>query len=415
MKKKSKITNLIYNDKFVLVLAVIVAVTIWLVVAVEKTPEVSVTVPNVKVTIDDSYKVLGLECYEGMDTVVNVNIVGPKYVVDSKENWDKITVTADVAGVKGAGKATLPLTARISDGRAVFSIVSISQDTISAFFDSADEKDVQIEVDNLIEDGITADGYYAGDVSADNTVIHISGPKTEVNKVEKAVAFIKPQNLNSSFSEKCEIKLIGFGGSQLEDGHITKSAETVNVKIPVYKKQTMACSIEFSNKPAAFFDGFSYAVEPSAAVFGVFPDEETESANKFTVGTIDFSSLKPGENIFSFKAEDVTNGVVLDGTEEFVVTVEVSGVSEKEIDPPGIVCTNVPAGLKVDSVKPDFTKLIVIGAEDAAEEVNPADLSVTADLSSVDIDSPGTVTVPLTITSEKYWVYGEYTATVTLT
>ena len=141
MKKKSKITNLIYNDKFVLVLAVIVAVTIWLVVAVEKTPEVSVTVPNVKVTIDDSYKVLGLECYEGMETVVNVNIVGPKYVVDSKENWDKITVTADVAGVKGPGKATLPLTARISDGRAVFSIVSISQDTISAFFDSADEKD----------------------------------------------------------------------------------------------------------------------------------------------------------------------------------------------------------------------------------------------------------------------------------
>ena len=51
-KEKLKISDLFYDNRFLLVFSLLAAVVIWLVVAVVLAPEKTVTVKNVPVTID---------------------------------------------------------------------------------------------------------------------------------------------------------------------------------------------------------------------------------------------------------------------------------------------------------------------------------------------------------------------------
>lgn len=112
-KKKISLKNLIYDNRFVLTLSIIAAVIIWIVVAIQASPEDDRIVKDVPVKIEISNNVsnLGLQMFGNTDFTVEVKVHGKRYdVAESVLTKDDISVVA---------KRTMltPLAARRSSSR----------------------------------------------------------------------------------------------------------------------------------------------------------------------------------------------------------------------------------------------------------------------------------------------------------
>ena len=210
MKKKKKLSDLFYNDKFVGVLSLIAAVLIWLVVSVELSPETTVVVYNVPVSIDtSSTDILNLKTFDDNDYTVNVTISGKKYIVESKENQQLIKVTASSASVTTSGNYYLPLTPSVDGDKNLFSIDGISQSDISVYYDYETSKEFRVEIENDGTENIVPDGYVAGEISGDFSVVKATGPKSEINKIEKMVARTQiKDSLTSNYKENCAVEAV---------------------------------------------------------------------------------------------------------------------------------------------------------------------------------------------------------------
>ena len=81
-------------------------------------------------------------------------------------------------------------------------------------------------------------------------------------------------------------------------------------------------TVDFKNVPDAYkVTPLGFSISPANAQFNVFVDEY-EKTTSCSVGVIDFKTLSPSNNIFTFGA-DGTN-VVEEGLEEFKVQVDLS-------------------------------------------------------------------------------------------
>ena len=151
MKKNQKFSDLLYNNKFLLVFSVVMAVAIWLVVAVELAPETEIVVKNVPVQIDYSkiQEKLGLEPFGETKFTVDVVISGKRYVVESDDIGDDIIVTANIGYVNSVGTYRLALDVGTESARPDFRIVSASSDEIEVYFDYPKEKEFVVQNEHL--------------------------------------------------------------------------------------------------------------------------------------------------------------------------------------------------------------------------------------------------------------------------
>ncbi|MBR6335518.1 MAG: hypothetical protein IKR90_05170 [Clostridia bacterium] len=421
--KKHRISSLFYNNKFVAVFSLIAAVFIWALVTLEKTPQTTVVLKDVPVTID--YKglenKLGLTAFGEKDFTVNVTVRGQRFVVDSSNIKDKITVTANTGSVVAPGVYSLRIDAQPNDNSAI-TIDSLSDNNISVYFDylAQEEFDIEPEITGL--DGNIPDGYTAGEpFIADTSKVKVSGPESEVHKIKGIVAraaltapVTETQNLTAAVSgisnDTVDYKYISIlkGSSQAQ---LTEAAVT----LPVYKIVNISTAVAFTGKPAGF-SGVEYTVSPANIQVGV-PESRVNSISSFVVKRMDFTEINAGTSKFTVPASKAeTNGVViLDGTEEFTVTVTARDVTSRiTAAPETLAYINAPRGADIQSVVPDFAEVAIVGPAEQAEAVTFDETNFSADLSTIDPEKPGTYTVPVTFTDENCWIYGEYTATVTV-
>ena len=132
--------SLLYNNKFVLLLSVILAFGIWIWESIEKSPEVEVTISSVPVKIDMDNSVpaqLNLQIFGDNNYTVDVTVKGKKFIV-SALTADDFSVVAQTNYVDSAGKKSLQLkaTSAKSDN---FDIVGLSKNYIEVYFDTYKE------------------------------------------------------------------------------------------------------------------------------------------------------------------------------------------------------------------------------------------------------------------------------------
>jgi YbbR domain-containing protein len=191
MKINFNLNKLFNNDKFVLLFSFCVSVLIWLAVVINVSPATTRVIKDVKVVIDNTVpSQFGLEVFGESEFTVDVTVKGKKYLISPATlSADDIVVTAQTSSVDSAGKRTLQLKAESASGRTDYSIASVSMKTIEVYFDIA--KTIQMVIEpNVVADGfsVVREGYTCGDINLSETSVTITGPSTEINRVEKVVA-----------------------------------------------------------------------------------------------------------------------------------------------------------------------------------------------------------------------------------
>ncbi len=415
--KKQRISALFYNNRFLLVFSVITAVLIWLVVAVEFSETTNV-VRNVPVKIDYSriQDNLGLEPFGENNFTVDVTVSGKRHIVESDDIIDDLVVTANTGYVNSVGLSNLNIEVSSSSIRPEYTIDAVSVESVDIYFDYFKEAEFVIEAEIDHKGSLVPDGYYVDElIFPNNNTVKISGPESEVNKINRVVARASVEEpLRQSTTLEAVLTALTKDGSSPKYISFNRQRDIVNLTIPVYKKMTLSASCAFTNKPSDYIEKvpFSVTVSPSSAEFAV-AESKAEDLSSFEIATIDFSDLHSGENVFTFAAENVTGGMVIDSTEYFTVTVNVGGMSTQSFAAPSDVnFINSPDGAGVEFIEFGFNQLTVIGPAAALSELSSDKIVLNADLSTVPPETKGIVVVPVTMSDNDCWTYGEYTASV---
>lgn len=417
MKNKRKFSDLLHNDKLMLAFSFVAAIIIWLGVVINVSPEMTRTIQNVKVTIDNTVpSQFGLEVFGDNEFYVDVTVKGKKYQISSLKAED-IKILAQTNNVDSAGVRTLLLKHDQSFGGDDYTVTTISQRSVDVYFDVPKTVQLVIEPDVVAENDvpIVEEGFNTGEINLSETAVNVTGPSTEVNKIAKAVARLKLQkSLSSNKSADVDVLLLDENNKS-DFSYVTTDIEKVVLTIPVLRVKEVNTSVLFKNAPDEYvLNPLSYTISPVKDYFNISVDEY-DKTTEFSVGTIDFKSVSPSNYVFEFLRTDLP---VSDesSTEKYVVKLDVKGLSQDYfVFSSDKVKVNNPDNLdyKISGLN---KSVVVVGSEKALESITEDDISVEIDISDINISAGQTTSVPanVTIKSANCWIYGTYTVEVSL-
>ena len=417
-KSKKRLSDLMNNNKIVFVISFLLAITIWLAVVINVSPETERTISNVKVTIDNTIPAqFGLEVFGDTEFYVDVKIKGKKYQISSSAvSAEDIVVVAQTTNVDSAGKRTLVLKAEPISENADYTISEISQRSIDVYFDIP--KTIQMVIEpQVIATGfeIVKEGFTLGDINLSKTTVNISGPSTEVNKISKVTAQLELDTSLES-NKSADAQLVIFDeNNDTNFKYLKTDIDSVVLTIPVLRVKEVGTTVLFKNAPDEYvLNPLKYTISPARDYFNISVDEY-DKATEFPLGTIDFKSVSPTNYVFEFLRSDLP---VADNssTEKYVVKLDVSNLTQDYFT----VSTNKIKVNNPDDISYKISGLnksvVVVGSEKALESITEDDISVEIDLSDVVLVSGQTTSVPanVTVNSSNCWVYGTYTVEISV-
>lgn len=422
-KKKNKFSlrKLIYNDKYLIIISIILAVIIWIVTSINLSPETTKTI-NVSVAADFSgtaAEQLGLKCYGDDKIDVEVTISCKKYLARDI-TADDLNVYLQTNAVTSSGTYDVPIRVE-TDENAEFTVSSYYPTAYRAYFDVEDEKvmdvDIQYSNDDFIEEG-----YTMGQPLLSESTVTVRGPRSYVSQVASVTAVVNiEEKLTATTSMDLTVNALDSNGSNVNYITIETGGENLTITIPVLREMVLDVTANFAGQPSRLdmsdFD-ISYSVDRVNA--GVLEDANITQA---VIGSIDFSKLNTGENTFTFNVESLDGFVILDNIDEIEVTVNVpSDYTEKtvSVSSDNIRVINAPEGYNATITGLSTNEVTVIGTEENLEDISASSVSLVVDLSGVSAEDikEGTASYKVTTAlsnSDTCWIYGDYTADVNIT
>lgn len=417
--KRARVSTLLGNTRTMAVIAFLLALVIWLAVSINESPVVERVVRDVKVEVDESMpSQLGYEAFGADNLYVDVTVSGKRYEVgDNVLTADDLTVTAVTTSVDSPGKYTLQLRAAAKDDNPDYRIVSKSKDTVDVYFDAPKTIDVPVEPvvrssGNLVD----TSKFLTQDPIPSQTSVAVKGPATYVEKISHAYAYADTSgNLRNSETFDATLKIVDENDNTI-NYLTTDAAENITVTVPVYQIVTLPVAVSFSNTPAAYIDKAPrVSISPSTIHVAVDPDKLSDM-KRISIGTIDFSEIESGTTNLTLRAADMTEGIPMDPSDEFDVTINTGNLSTRtiEIARPTIKVTNNATDLTVHPVRESMT-VTLIGPEEDLAALTASSITFTADLTGKAVEE-GTSRLALTptVSSETCWCYGNYSCRATI-
>lgn len=416
MKTKRALESLFQNDKFVLVFSFFVAIIIWLFVVITMGQQTSRIIKDVKVLIDDTVpSQFGLQVFGEDEFTVDITVKGKKYQISEKNlTSEDISVVAQTTSVDSAGIYTLQLKAEYGSDNTAYTISNLSSKTIEVYFDTEKSANFVIEPEIITGDfEIAGEGFSCGDINLSETAVTITGPSTQVNRVEKVVAKVILENSLTS-NKSAETKIVPLDDkAQTDFQYLTMNIDEVIVTIPILRLKQLDTAVTFKNAPDGLvLNPLEYSITPNNAEFNVLVDDY-DKITEYVVGSINFKELSPTSNTFKFDAKNTS--IVDDEIEIFTVSVNLDDYTQEYMKiPSSMITVNNPDGLSCEMS--DLNKSIVlIGTEESLKGITEDMITVEVDLSSVTLEEGERKTIPavVMVDSPSCWVYGEYTVDIT--
>lgn len=421
-KKKGNgfsVRKLIFNDKYLIIISVLLAVVVWCATSMNLSPETTKTV-TVPVTVDFSDSAasqLGIKCF-GEETIdVDVTVSCKKYLAKDI-TADDLNVYLQTNTVTTNGNMEVPIRVDSGDNKD-FSVISYYPTVYKAYFDVEDEKvmDISIQYEN---DDFIRDGYVMGQELLSESSVTVKGPKTYVSQVKSVVTSVNfTESINTTQTLDATITPVDSYGNKVDYISFETKNEKITLTIPVLKKTVLSVTSSFTGKPANLnindFD-VSYSVNKVNA--GVLEEAKLDKAN---IGNIDFSQLTVGENKIDIDVNNLESFAILDDISHITVTVKVPDTYSTKSIPIGfsnVEITNIPKGYKAEIVSLSASRVTAVGPENDLGTLSRSNVKLTVDLSSLgDKPAEGNTSCNVTTSlegSNTCWIYGSYKATVKL-
>lgn len=414
-KKKFSLNKLFQNNKFLIVLALVISSITWVYMSMGTTNDTSVTISNIPIQIElpDQLVNNGLQVFSDTEQTATVTVTGSRAVLGSISTKD-ITVTAATNGIDSAGTYQISLSAVKTNPSANFQIIStVTPSNVNVIVDYLRETSFPIQ-ENVVYK--VADGYYASTSLASKNIT-ISGPQTEIAKIAKVSASAKLDGtLDDSTSTTANIILYDKSGNKISTDLLKMEFDTVEASISVLPEKTVKVVPEFVNKP----DGLDLSdnmlsVEPSKILLAG-PKNVLDSTDSVKLESIDFATLS--NKRYEYDAQGInipTDCKNISNSTAAKLILDLSDLSKKTFTVDSFKVSGLSSKYKADVTQTNMS-VTVIGSEKELKDLKSSDIECVINTSDQS-GTVGSVQMPVTFKlkgTSTCWVSGSYKANITI-
>lgn len=415
-KNKFSLNKLMQNNKFIFVLAILISFSIWLYSGLGATNDTNVTLSNIPIQIEltDEARDNGLQIFSGSEQTASVTVTGNRAVLGAVNESD-VTVTAAANTINSPNTYDLAVSASKTNPSANFQITSaVVPSSIRVVVDYFRESTYQIQDNHIVYK--VANGYY-GVTSLSSKAVVISGPQTEISKIDKVYAVAEINGtLTESVETDAELVLYDKNNNKLSTELFTMDVKTVKATVTVLPEKTVEVKPTFVNIP----DGLEItddmiSIEPSTILLAG-PAEVLNETTSVNLEAIDFSTMKAEKKTFPSLGIDIpTDCKNLSNSTSAKVTLDLSGLSSKSFTVEKFSVDGLSKEYKAEVTQKSIS-VTIVGPKNEIDSLTSSDITAAIDTSNSK-GITGSVQMPVTFKingAKSCWAYGDYKANLTI-
>lgn len=229
-------------------ISIVIAFVLWLLVVSSDDPKDTQTYANIPVVLTNT-ELLENEnkVYEVLDNTdtVRVSVRAPKSVFTRLRASD-IIAEADMSKLTDIN--TIAITCKIPN----FDVESVTpnHDVVKLSIEEKSSKWVDIQYTFT---GEAAEGYMVADVSLDQNMVEVSGPKSVIDKISKAVIEMDISGATSNRSANVETMLFDAEGNRVESKSIVSTGNYIRMEVQILATKEIPIELNVTGDP---MDGF---------------------------------------------------------------------------------------------------------------------------------------------------------------
>lgn len=410
MKKEA-----IKNKLLPALLAIAIALGLWLYVVTVVSPNSDRQYHNVEVTIqgESLLQERGLMVVTEKLPTVSLHLEGNRTDLD-KLNGENITLTVDVSRIGDAGTHNLRFTPSYPGDVASSAITVLSQNPVAVTIEVEERisKPVPVVVDydkDKLETGFMAD---EENVELSFAEIQITGPKSVVDTIEKAEIKLEledghSESVNGTFS----YTLCDSEGKAVSSQLLSVSEESVDVMLRVVRFKEVELSFdEIIYGGGATAKNTEITILP--ATIKISGSENlTDEIERISLGKLELAEV-PEDTELEIPItlnEDITNET---GVQVAKVSIKFKDLETKTVTVSNIQAINVTPGLAAELIT-EVIDVTLRGPKDKIQNLTAENITVTVDLSNKPIGT-SKVKAEIKVNIDGVGALGSYQVAATL-
>lgn len=392
-------------------LAVSIALGLWLYVVTYIDTDYELTLDNVSVglegksilTADRGLMILSEDEYR-----VSITVSGSRHDV-SKINTGNIQVVADLSKIEEPGEHKLTYNI-ILPGDVPSGAVSYQKDPDRVTVVVARKKTKEIPVTVTYEGDVPAD--YIKDTAAlelDHTYVEISGPEDVVDQIHHAAITVDCAGRTESIYESFRYELQDQQGEPVDAEWITTNVSEVKVYLPVVMVKKLPLTVTLVDGGGATEATTKLTIDP--AYISISGSETALAAmEELDLGIIELAQITKDQDLtFDITLpEGITN---VSNLPTATVSISFPKLATREFTITEFQQLNLAAGMKWECLTKQLT-ITVRGLKSEVQRLNAADIIAMVDLSGVENTSAVEPDIIFPKSYESLGVLGSYSVSV---
>ncbi len=366
------------SDTTIKIFALLISLVLWAFVMKDTNPVIKRDYRNtVEITNQEDLEKKGLRIMDVTEEMVNITISG------KKSDWAKFSADSDInayVDLSGysEGNVKVPVKVELKQLSSM-QIVDYQPREILFNFDKIVNVDKMVTIET---EGELAEGYVKGDIELKSPYISLKGPRSWVNQVSKIIANINIEGRKEDINITVPVKILDDERNTVVG--VTHEPSVIEVKIPVYKTNTLPIEVQTINELPENFQATDINIEPKfVSIVG-----------KEAVSNLKFIQTKPID-INEFIENDTINvelelprGVSLqDPSQKIAVSINVEEIVAKtfEYDFEQVEIRDLNEELEIDLEEGfEKIKIIVKASKEIMDGVTEEDIEIYLDLNMIE-------------------------------
>ena len=364
------------------------AVMLWIIVTNINDPVVSLRVSDVPVTIRNGDLITErgqvFSVLDNTDVIDTVTIYAPRSIIDTLDKSNVVAI-ADMQDLTNLDTIGIKLSTNKYNDK--LESIRGNIDSVKLSIEDKQTRSIPIRA-NVI--GEVREGYILGDVSTEQNLIRISGPKSVVSQIAKAQAEVDVSGFTSNIGADTDIRLYDENGKEIQSSGLERSISKVRVSIEILEMKTVSINYTVVGTPA---DGYRMTGETESTRNNVVIAGRPSLIQRIETieipeGVIDVTDATDNVTTLVDLKEYLPDGTVL-AEEDFGGFINITVYVDQEmrrtfssaVD--NIRITGVPAGFEAEITDPEgYCSIVLLGLASELEGINTNTLEVSVDVAA---------------------------------